>query len=72
MEESMLHELHESEISFQKEQTVLEQCEQLSSRLKEALQAHKQDRYIVLVLDNTILLLSLRTNGTPSTCHYTI
>lgn len=43
----MLHELHESEISFQKEQTVLEQCEQLSSRLKEALQAHKPDRYNV-------------------------
>lgn len=43
----MLHELHESETSFRKEQTVLEQCEQLSSRLKEALQAHKQDRYNV-------------------------
>ena len=43
----MLQELHETEVSFQKEASVLEQCEQLSIRLREALQAHEQDRYDV-------------------------
>ena len=45
--DSMLQELHETEDSFKKEDSVLEQCELLSVRLREALQAHEQDRYDV-------------------------
>ena len=59
--DSMLQELHETEDSTQKEDSVLEQCEQLSSRLREVLQAHKQDRYkarsLMLVVFTNILVL---------------
>lgn len=43
----MLQEVHANEDSFLKEDSVLEQCEQLSTRLREALQAHEEDRYDV-------------------------
>ena len=43
-EDDMPGEVLEIEDSDQEEESVLEQCEQLSSRLREALQAHQADR----------------------------
>ena len=43
-EDVMPGEVLEIEDSDQEEESVLEQCEQLSSRLREALQAHQADR----------------------------
>ena len=63
----MLHELHATEISYQKEESVLEQCEQLSSRLREALQAQKEDRYasVLLVRVDTCCCLCAPTVQPP-------
>lgn len=43
-EDDLPEEVVEIEDSDQEEASVLEQCEQLSSRLREALQAHREDR----------------------------